>query len=111
MNPLASTKCAGRLLMALTAIASILLIASCGSVSSLTTPNREGFGDGNLSGTYVISISGTDVNSSSFIVVSAFPPCRVQETFRHFRGRQRYHALPDSSYESHRILPLLSFRH
>ena len=68
MNPLASTKCAGRLLMALTAIASILLIASCGSSSSLTTPNRQGFGDGNLSGTYVISISGTDVNSSSVIV-------------------------------------------
>src|ERR1035437_7286858 len=68
MNPLASTKSAGRLLMALTAIASILLIASCGSSSSLTTPNRQGFGDGNLSGTYVISISGTDVNSSRFIV-------------------------------------------
>src|ERR1019366_8483701 len=68
MNPLASTKSAGRLLMALTAIASILLIASCGSSSSLTTPNRQGFGDGNLSGTYVISISGTDVNSSSVIV-------------------------------------------
>src|ERR1022692_3808763 len=68
MKPLASTKCAGRLLLALTAIASILLIASCGSSSSLTTPNRQGFGDGDLSGTYVISISGTDVNSSSVIV-------------------------------------------
>jgi len=66
MNPHASTKCAGRLLMALAAITSILLMAACGSSSSsLPTPNKEGFGDGNLSGTYVISISGTDVNTST----------------------------------------------
>ena len=68
MNPLGPARCAARLLMALTAIASILLLASCGSGSSLPTPNKEGFGDGNLSGTYVISISGTDVNGSSDVV-------------------------------------------
>ena len=34
MNPLAATKCAGRVLMALTAITSILLMAACGSSSS-----------------------------------------------------------------------------
>jgi hypothetical protein len=65
MNPLASTKSAGRLLMALTAIASILLIASCGSSSSAPTPNRQGFNNGSLSGTYVLSISGTDFHPSS----------------------------------------------
>ena len=72
MNPHASTKCAGRLLMALTAIASILLIASCGSSSSLPRPNSEGFGDGNLSGTYVFSFSGTDItdDNESFFAVA-----------------------------------------
>src|SRR5208282_6069265 len=68
MNPLASTKCAGRLLMALAAITSILLMAACGSSSSVPAPNSQGFNDGSLTGTYVISISGTDVNSSSVIV-------------------------------------------
>jgi hypothetical protein len=66
MNPLAATKCAGRLLMALTAIASTLLIASCGSSGSgVPTPNGGGFNNGNLSGTYVLSISGTDFHPSS----------------------------------------------
>ena len=70
MNPHACTKCAGRLLMALAAITSILLMAACGSSSSsLPTPNKEGFGDGNLSGTYVISISGTDVNTTNDNIV------------------------------------------
>ncbi len=68
MHPLASTKCAGRLLMALTAITSTLFIASCGSSSSSPAPNPQGFNDGSLTGTYVISISGTDVNSSNSIV-------------------------------------------
>jgi hypothetical protein len=66
MNPLASTKCAGRLLMALTAIASSLLLASCGSSgSSAPAPNGEGFNNSNLKGTYVLSISGTDFHPSS----------------------------------------------
>ena len=64
MNPLAATKCAGRLLMALTAFASILLIASCGSSGSgVPTPNSGGFNNGSLSGTYVLSISGADFRS------------------------------------------------
>jgi len=37
MNPLASTKCAGRLLMALAAFTSILLIAGCSSSSKTPT--------------------------------------------------------------------------
>jgi hypothetical protein len=63
MNPHASTKRAGRALMALAAMSSILLIAGCGSNSSSTPPpNQSGFSTSSLNGTYVISISGTDVN-------------------------------------------------
>src|SRR5208282_1522679 len=62
MNPHACTKRAGRLLMALAAISSILLMAACGSGSSLAVPNPGGFTNSNLKGTYVISIAGTDVN-------------------------------------------------
>ena len=67
MNPLAYTKCAGRLLMALAAIASILLLASCGSSSSSgpPAPNNQGFNNSNLKGTYVFSISGTDIRSGN----------------------------------------------
>src|SRR5277367_3915418 len=61
MNSHASPQCAGRLLMALAAIASVILIAGCGS-GTVATPNNNGFTNANLSGTYVISISGTDVN-------------------------------------------------
>jgi len=49
MNPLASTKCAGRLLMALAAFTSILLIAGCSS-SSKTPTNPEGFTNASLTG-------------------------------------------------------------
>jgi hypothetical protein len=70
MNPLASTKSAGRLLMALPAIASILLLAACSTGSSSPAPNGEGFNNSNLKGTYVFSISGTDfhpnTNTGSF---------------------------------------------
>jgi hypothetical protein len=69
MNPHASYKCAGRLLMALAAITSILVISGCGGGSSSTPPpNQSGFSNSSLSGTYVISISGTDVNTSSEVV-------------------------------------------
>jgi hypothetical protein len=72
MNPHASTKCAGRLLMALAAISSILLLAGCGS-SGIPIPNNNGFSDSNLSGTYVLAISGFDVNGvgSAFAIVGA----------------------------------------
>jgi hypothetical protein len=65
MNPLASTKCAGRLLVALAAISSILFAVGCGSSSSLTKTNPVGFNNGSLNGTYVLSISGTDVNATA----------------------------------------------
>lgn len=63
MKSPASSKCAGSLLAAL-AIASISLMSACGS-SNIPTPNQGGFGNSNLTGTYVISMSGWDVNSSS----------------------------------------------
>ena len=61
MNPLASTKCAARLLMALAAISSILLMAACGSGSGFVATNPVGFSDSSLNGTYVFSSQGSDV--------------------------------------------------
>jgi hypothetical protein len=70
MNPHASHKCAVRLLTALAAMASILLIAGCGSSSSSAPPpNQSGFSTSSLSGTYVISITGTDVNATTNDIV------------------------------------------
>ncbi|MGB6630845.1 MAG: hypothetical protein WBE52_06370 [Terriglobales bacterium] len=63
MNPLTSLKCAGRLFMALAAVSGIFLTAGCGTSGS-TAPNNNGFSNSSLTGTYVISISGTDVNSA-----------------------------------------------
>jgi hypothetical protein len=65
MNPLAPYKFVGRLLMALVALTSMFWMTACGSGSSITPPNNEGFSDGSLTGTYVISMSGTDVNTAS----------------------------------------------
>lgn len=64
MNPLASTKCARRVLMALAAISGIFLAAGCSS-SSTATPNNSGFTNSNLSGTYVVAISGLDVTATT----------------------------------------------
>src|ERR1035438_9956552 len=71
MNPLASTKCAGRLLMALAAIVSILLIAGCGSSSSTPTPNPVGFTLASLTGTYVFSSEGFDAGGNPLAVAGA----------------------------------------
>ncbi|HEY4843175.1 MAG TPA: hypothetical protein VIH78_14510 [Terriglobales bacterium] len=68
MKSLASSKCAGGLLVAL-AMASLSLMTACGSSNNIVTPNQGGFGDGNLTGTYVISITGTDINTSNGAVV------------------------------------------
>jgi len=64
MNPLASYQCARRLLMALAAISSIVLAVGCGG-SSGPTPNNNGFSNSSLSGTYVLAVSGTDVNAKA----------------------------------------------
>jgi len=68
MKPLHLTTCRHALL-ALAAIAGLFLTAGCGSSSTHT--NQQGFGNGSLSGTYVISIAGTDINSSSEVVAFA----------------------------------------
>src|ERR1700679_1232299 len=65
MNSLVSSTCARRLFMALAAISGIFLTASCGNSSGLIPPNNNGFSASSLSGTYVISISGTDVNQTT----------------------------------------------
>jgi hypothetical protein len=66
MNPHASYKCAVRLLMTLAAMASVLLISGCGGNSSSTPPpNQSGFSTSSLNGTYVISVSGTDGNTTT----------------------------------------------
>jgi len=65
MNPLAPpTKFASRVFMALAAIAGIFLTVGCGSNSN-GTPNQNGFTNSNFSGTYVIAVSGTDINSQT----------------------------------------------
>jgi hypothetical protein len=70
MNPLAPSKCVPRLLMALAAMTSIALMAACGSGPGIGMPNPGGFSDSNLSGTYVFSVSGTDlVGAGSFFAI------------------------------------------
>lgn len=72
MNPLASTKCGSRVLMALAAISGILLTVGCGSSGNpIIPPASGGFSDSNLSGTYVLSVSGGDGtgNGSFFAIV------------------------------------------
>ncbi len=63
MNPLASTKCARRLLMALAAMTGILLIAGCGS-SGIIHSLGGGFSKASLKGQYVISQTGVGVNQA-----------------------------------------------
>jgi hypothetical protein len=60
MNSLVSSKCAGRLFMALAAISGIFLAAGCGNGSSFTPPNNQGFSNSSLNGTYVFSSQGFD---------------------------------------------------
>lgn len=71
MNPHASYKCAGRLLMALAAVTSILVISGCGGSSSSPAPNQSGFSNSSLSGTYVFSSEGADVNGYPVVIAGA----------------------------------------
>jgi hypothetical protein len=64
MNPLASTKCAGRLLMALAATTSIFFAVGCGSSSGSISPLGGGFSNSSLKGQYVIAQTGTGVNQT-----------------------------------------------
>ena len=61
MNRLPSSKCAGRVFMALAVIASVALIVSCGS-SGLIHSLGGGFSKASLKGQYVISQTGIGAN-------------------------------------------------
>lgn len=69
MNPLASIAHARRVLTTLSALTLIVFSIACGSNNS-PAPNNSGFTNSNLSGTYVVAISGTDAtgNGSFFAV-------------------------------------------
>jgi len=64
MHPLASSKCARRVLMALTAITSISLAVGCGSGSGILHSLGGGFSKSSLKGQYVISQTGIGVNQA-----------------------------------------------
>jgi len=73
MNPLPSSKCARRLLVALAAITSALLMVSCGgSGGAPAPPNPVGFNSGSLSGTYVFSSAGSDANGAFLTLAGTF---------------------------------------
>ena len=65
MNPLACTKCAGRVLMTLAAMTCILLTVGCGSSGNgFVPPLNGGFSKSSLSGQYVIKQTGTGGNQA-----------------------------------------------
>ncbi len=72
MNPLASTKCVRRVLMALTAIAGIFLTVGCGGSSSSPPVNPVGFSNSSLNGTYVFSSQGLDSIAAPLNVAGTF---------------------------------------
>ena len=65
MNSLASTNRARRVLMALAAVSGIGLLVACSSGTGIGRPNPTGFTNSSLSGTYIFSVSGSDVNATS----------------------------------------------
>ena len=71
MNPLASTKCARRLLMTLAAMTSILLTVGCGSGVTLV-PVKGGFSNSSLSGSYAFAVKGYGFDNSSGTSASFF---------------------------------------
>jgi hypothetical protein len=64
MNPLASSKCVTRVLMALAAISGIFLTAGCGSGGGPIVPIGGGFSTASLKGQYVISQTGIGLNQA-----------------------------------------------
>jgi hypothetical protein len=66
MNPLAPTRCAGRLLMALAAMTSVLLMVGCGSSGNpIIPPLGGGFSKASLKGQYVIAQTGIGLEQVS----------------------------------------------
>jgi len=61
-------------LVLLLALSTLSLLVGCGSSSSptATPPPGGGFSNSNLSGTYVFSVTGTDVNGAPYAIVGTF---------------------------------------
>jgi len=71
MHPLAPSKRARRVLMALTAMSSILLIAGCGS-SGNSVVVKGGFTNASLKGTYSFTVKGFGLNANSNTTANFF---------------------------------------
>lgn len=70
MNPLASSKCARRLLMALAAISGIFLTAGCGSGSLVIV--KGGFNKSSLKGSYAFTVKGYGLNNGTNVAANFF---------------------------------------
>jgi hypothetical protein len=56
-------------------LATLAVLAGCSSTNSATPPPTGGFSDTNLSGTYVFSTAGTDVNGFFLTMAGTFNAC------------------------------------
>lgn len=65
MNSRPSHKCTRHFLMTLAAMSGLALATGCGSNGGSSAHNGDGFSNSTLSGTYVVSISGEDVNTTT----------------------------------------------
>lgn len=70
MNPLASSKCPGRVLMTLAAISGILLIAGCGSGNPVIV--KGGFTNASLKGSYSFTVKGYGFNANTLAAANFF---------------------------------------
>jgi len=71
MNPIASTKCVTRLLMALAAISGIFLTVGCGSSGS-PVPVKGGFNKSSLNGSYAFTVKGYGFNNGTTATANFF---------------------------------------
>src|ERR1039457_5667855 len=72
MNHLASSKYAGRVLIALVSITSVLLTVGCGSSGGGLVIGKGGFGVGSLSGSYAYTLKGYGFSNSSGTAANFF---------------------------------------
>ncbi len=56
-------------------LVALTVLAGCSSTNKAAPPPAGGFGDTDLSGTYVFSISGADVNGNFLAMVGMFTAC------------------------------------
>jgi hypothetical protein len=71
MNPLASSKCAGRVLVALAAISGIFLTVGCGSNGNSVVV-KGGFTNASLKGTYSFTVKGFGFNNGTSATANFF---------------------------------------